>query len=122
MKGLAWLLAVFAAAAALAVFGHLDRGYVQFAYGEWRVEMSLLLYAVLALLAFIGAFIAVRMLQHTFALPAYVSAFRARRRRDRAQAALAAALQAWLEGRYAPPPSLRARRTSWACRSGASNG
>jgi HemY protein len=90
MKGLAWLLAVFAAAAALAVFGHLDRGYVQFAYGEWRVEMSLLLYAVLALLAFIGAFIAVRMLQHTLALPAYVSAFRARRRRDRAQAALAA--------------------------------
>ena len=51
MKGLFWLLAVFAAAAALAVFGHLDRGYVQFAYGEWRVEMSLLLYAVLALLS-----------------------------------------------------------------------
>lgn len=101
MKGLAWLLAVFAAAAALAVFGHLDRGYVQFAYAEWRVEMSLLLYAVLALLAFIGAFIVVRMLQHTLALPAYVRAFRARRWRERAQAALAAALQAWLEGRYA---------------------
>ncbi|HSG76572.1 MAG TPA: heme biosynthesis HemY N-terminal domain-containing protein [Burkholderiales bacterium] len=101
MKGLFWLLAVFAAAAALAVFGHLDRGYVQFAYAEWRVEMSLLLYAVLALLAFIGAFIAVRMLQHTVALPAYVRAYRARRRRERAQAALASALQAWLEGRYA---------------------
>ncbi len=101
MKGLFWLLAVFAAAAALAVFGRLDRGYVQFAYGEWRVEMSLLLYAVLALLAFIGAFIAVRMLQHTAALPAYVRAFRARRRRERAQAALATALQTWLEGRYA---------------------
>jgi HemY protein len=101
MKGLFWLLAVFAAAAALAVFGHLDRGYVQFAYGEWRVEMSLLLYAVLALLAFVGAFIVVRVLQHTLALPAYVRAFRVRRRRERAQAALAAALQAWLEGRYA---------------------
>ena len=101
MKGLFWLLAVFAAAAALAVFGHLDRGYVQFAYAEWRLEMSLLLYAVLALLAFVGAFIVVRMLQHTLALPAYVRAFRARRRRERAQAALAAALQAWLEGRYA---------------------
>jgi len=101
MRGLFWLLAVFAAAAALAVFGRLDRGYVQFAYAEWRLEMSLLLYAVLALLAFVAAFIVVRMLQHTLALPGYVRAFRARRRRERAQAALAAALQAWLEGRYA---------------------
>jgi len=101
MKGLFWLLAVFTAAAALAVFGHLDRGYVQFAYADWRLEMSLLLYAVLALLAFVAAFVAVRMLQHTLALPGYVRAFRSRRRRERAQAALAAALQAWLEGRYA---------------------
>ena len=101
MKGLFWLLAVFTAAAALAVFGHLDRGYVQFAYADWRVEMSLLLYAVLALLAFIGAYVALRMLLHTLSLPAYVRAYRTRRRRDRAQAALASALQAWLEGRYA---------------------
>jgi HemY protein len=101
MKGLFWLLAVFTAAAALAVFGHLDRGYVQFAYAEWRVEMSLLMFAVLALLALVAGFTGMRMLQHTLALPAYVRAFRARRRRERAQAALASALQAWLEGRYA---------------------
>ncbi len=101
MKGLFWLLVVFTAAAALAVFGRLDRGFVQFAYADWRLEMSLLLYAVLALLAFVAAFVALRMLQHTLALPGYVRAFRARRRRERAQAALAAALQAWLEGRYA---------------------
>ncbi|MEO8718932.1 MAG: heme biosynthesis HemY N-terminal domain-containing protein [Burkholderiales bacterium] len=101
MKGLLWLLAVFTAAAALAVFGHLERGYVQFAYSDWRVEMSLLMFGVLALLAFIAAFFALRMLQHTLAVPAYVRALRARRRRERAQAALAAALEAWLEGRYA---------------------
>lgn len=101
MKGLFWLLVVFTAAAALAVFGRLDRGFVQFAYADWRVEMSLLLYAVLALLAFVAAYIMLRTLLHTMALPAYVRAFRARRRRERAQAALAAALEAWLEGRYA---------------------
>ena len=100
MRGLFWLLAVFTAAAALAVFGHLDRGYVQFAYADWRVEMSLLLFAVLALLAFVAAYLLLRMLLQTLALPAYVRTFRARRRRERAQAALAAALQAWLEGRY----------------------
>jgi HemY protein len=101
MKGLAWLLAVFAAAAALAVLGRLDQGYVQFAFAHWRVEMSLLLAAVLALIAFVALFAVVRLLQHTLALPAYVSAYRARRQRERAHEALAAALQAWLEGRYA---------------------
>jgi HemY protein len=101
MKGLFWLLVVFTAAAAFAVFGRLDRGFVQFAYADWRVEMSLLLYAVLVLLAFVAAYLLLRMLLQTLALPANVGAFRARRRRERAQAALAAALQAWLEGRYA---------------------
>lgn len=101
MKGLFWLLAVFAAAAALAVFGRLDRGFVQFAYADWRVEMSLLLYAVLVLLAFVAAYLVLRMLLHTLSVPAYVRAFRARRKRERAHTALAAALQAWLEGRYA---------------------
>jgi HemY protein len=100
MKGLFWLLAVFAAAAALAVVGRLDQGYVQFAYAQWRVEMSLLLFAVLAGLAFVALYLAVRLLRNTMALPAYVRAFRARRRREKAQAALADALQAWLEGRY----------------------
>lgn len=100
MKSLFWLLAVFAAAAAVAVLGRLDQGYVQFAYADWRLEMSLLLFAVLALLAFVAAFIAVRLLQHTLALPAYVRDWRARRSREKAHQALAAALQSWLEGRY----------------------
>jgi HemY protein len=101
MRSLFWLLAVFAAAAGVAVLARLDQGYVRFAYGDWRVETSLLLYAVLSFLAFIAAFAAVRVLQHTLALPSYVRAYRARRHRDKAQAALAAAVQAWLEGRYA---------------------
>ena len=100
MRTLFWLLAVFAAAAALAVAARLDQGYVQFAYAQWRVEMSLLMFGVLAALAFIALYALLRLLRHTFALPAYVREFWRRRRRDRAQAALADALQAWLEGRY----------------------
>jgi HemY protein len=101
MRSLFWLLAVFAAAVAVAVLSRLDQGYVRFAYGDWRVETSLLFYAVLSLLAFIAVFAAVRLAQHTLALPSYVRAYRTRRHRDKAQAALAAAVQAWLEGRYA---------------------
>jgi len=100
MRTLLWLLALFAAAAALAVAARLDQGYVQFAYAQWRVEMSLLMFGVLAALAFIALYALLRLLRHTFALPAYVREFWRRRRRDRAQAALADALQAWLEGRY----------------------
>ena len=55
MSSLAWLLAVFAAAAALAVLGRLDQGYVQLAHGAWRVEMSLILFAVLAAIAVHGS-------------------------------------------------------------------
>jgi HemY protein len=100
MRTLFWLLAVFAAAAALAVAARLDQGYVQFAYAQWRVEMSLLMFGVLAALAFIALYALLRLLRHTFSLPAYVREFWRQRRREQAQAALADALQAWLEGRY----------------------
>jgi HemY protein len=100
MRALLWLLAVFAAAAALAVAARFDQGYVQIAWGTWRVELSLLLAALLVLGAFAMLYALVRLARHTLALPAYVGAWRARRRREQAQDALAAALQAWLEGRY----------------------
>ncbi len=100
MKLLFWLLALFAAAAVLAVAARLDQGYVQFAYAQWRVEMSLLLFCVLAALAFALLHALLRLAQHAVGLPAQVRALRERRRSEQAQAALADALQAWLEGRY----------------------
>ena len=100
MRALLWLLAVFAAAAALAVAARFDQGYVQIAWGPWRIELSLLLATLLVVGAFAALYALVRLARHTLALPAYVSAWRARRRREQAQDALAAALQAWLEGRY----------------------
>jgi HemY protein len=100
MRALLWLLAVFAAAAALAVAARFDQGYVQIAYAQWRIELSLLLAVVLALATFAALYALLRLARHTLALPAYVRAYRARRRREQAQEALANALQAWLEGRY----------------------
>ena len=100
MRSLLWLLAVFAAAAVLAVGARLDQGYVQFAWLQWRVEMSLLLFALLALAAFAALYALLRLALHAIALPSYVREFRQRRRGERGQAALAEALQAWLEGRY----------------------
>jgi HemY protein len=101
MRSLLWLLAVAAAAVALVLAARVDSGYVLFFYPPWRVEMSMVFFAVAAVASFVLLYFLFRLLGNVLALPATVRAWRARRRRDRAHAALAAALQAYYEGRYA---------------------
>ena len=101
MKSLLWLLAVFAAAVALVVLGRVDAGYVLFIYPPYRVEVSMMFFGLALAAAFLLFYAVLRLLGHTISLPRYVRAYRARRRRERAHAALAAALQAFYEGRYA---------------------
>jgi HemY protein len=101
MKSLFWLLAVFAAAVALVLLGRVDTGYVILVYPPWRVELSMLLFALAALAGFAGAYALVRLAGQALSLPATVRAFRLRRRRERSLAALGGALQAFYEGRYA---------------------
>lgn len=100
MRSLFWLLAVFAAAVALVLLGRFDSGYALFIYPPYRVEVSMLFFAVAALLAFALGYAGLRLLGQVLSLPSTVRAYRARRRRERAHAALAAALQAYYEGRY----------------------
>lgn len=101
MRALFWLVAVFAAAVALALAGRVGDGYVLVVYPPWRIEVSLLLSALVVLATFALVYTAARLIGHTLALPAQVRAFRERRRREHAQTALAAALQCYFEGRYA---------------------
>jgi HemY protein len=101
MKSLFWLLAVFAAAVALVLLARVDSGHVLFFYPPWRVEMSMVFFVVAALASFLVLHLLLRMLGNAFGLPATVRAWRARRRRERSHIALAAALQAYYEGRYA---------------------
>lgn len=100
MRSLFWLLAVFAAAVALVLLGRFDSGYALFIYPPYRVEVSMLFFGVAALFAFALGYTALRLLGQVLGLPSNVRAYRARRRRERAHAALAAALQAYYEGRY----------------------
>src|SRR5690606_10485562 len=51
MRALLWLLAVFAAAVALVIVGDADSGYVMLVYPPYRVETSMLFFAVVALIA-----------------------------------------------------------------------
>jgi len=118
MRALFWLVAVFAAAVALALAGRLGEGYVLVVYPPWRVEISLVLYLLAMAAAFGAAYFALRLINHAFALPAHVRAFRERRRREQAQSALASALQCYFEGRYARAE----KEASLAWESGASPG
>jgi HemY protein len=101
MKALLWLLLAFAAAVALVIFGRAHDSYVLFVYPPYRLELSLLLFAVLALASMAALYAAIRLVHHVTALPGHVRGFRARRRVAAAQSALASALQAYFEGRYA---------------------
>ena len=101
MKSLFWLLAVFAAAVALVLLARVDSGHVLLFYPPWRVEMSMVFFVAAALVSFLVLYLLLRMLGNAFGLPATVRAWRARRRRERSHIALAAALQAYYEGRYA---------------------
>lgn len=101
MRSLFWLLAVFAGAVALVLLGRFDSGYALFIYPPYRIEVSMLFFAVAALFAFALGYLALRLLGQVVSLPASVRGYRARRRRERAHAALAQALQAYYEGRYA---------------------
>jgi len=101
MRGLFWALAIVAAAVAVAVFGRLQEGYVLFVYAPWRIEVSLLLFAIAAVLGFVLLYAGARLLAGTLALPTTVRAYREQRVRERAHASLAAALHAYFEGRYA---------------------
>jgi HemY protein len=94
-------LAVFAAAVALVVAARVDSGHVLFFYPPWRVEMSMVFFVVAAAVSFVVLFLLFRLLGNALALPDSVRAWRARRRRERAHTALATALQAYYEGRYA---------------------
>jgi len=100
MRSLLWLLAVFAAAVALVIVGRVDAGYVLFVYPPYRVEVTMIFFALAALAAFMLLYGLARLMGQVLTLPATVRAYRARRRRERAHAALARALQAYYEGRY----------------------
>lgn len=100
MRGLLWVVGVFAAAVALSLALQ-DDGYVLITVPPWRIEISLL-FAILALSgSFVAGYFLVRVASKTLSLPAHVRAFRQRQRDTRARKALIDAMQALLEGRYA---------------------
>lgn len=100
MRALLWLLTLAGLAVGLSLAARYNEGYALFVLPPWRMEISLNLLILVAVAGFALLYLLVRGVVNTVSLPAKVSAFRARRARDKAAAALAAAVRLTHEGRY----------------------
>jgi HemY protein len=101
MRGLFWILALFASAVGLSLVARYNDGYVLLFIAPKRIELSLTLFAVLQVAAFVILYFFVRAASYTLRLPDIVREFRARRTQARARHALLDAVVGLYEGRYA---------------------
>ena len=101
MRALFWIVLTFALAAGLVVAARYNTGYALLVFPPYRVELSLNLLALLVVGAAILAYLIVRAVTATVALPARVRRYRAERRRSRELGALLTAVREWIAGRYA---------------------
>ncbi len=100
MKWLIGGLLLAAAAVGLAILGKFNTGYVLVVAPPYRIELALNLVLILAALAFVLLYAAVRVTVRTLNLPARVRAFRREQQVRRAREQQDAAVVALLEGRY----------------------
>lgn len=100
MKGLFWLLALFALAVAVALGAGLNDGYVLLVMPPYRAEVSLNLF-ILALLALLFSLYGVlRALSVTFSLPQRAREYHERQQHDQAAAVFQDAVRLLFEGRF----------------------
>jgi HemY protein len=100
MRGIIWLLVLFAAAVVAATALGQNDGLVTVAWGGWRVEASLNL-SLLLLVAFCGLMVLVlRALESFLSLPQRAGEWRAAQRERAAHAALREGFSAYFGGRY----------------------
>lgn len=100
MKGLLWVLTLFALAVGVSLAAHFNEGYVLLVFPSYRAEVTLNL-AILAILAgFAIIYALLRTVALTLSLPGRVREFRARRRREKAAKEFYDVARLIFEGRY----------------------
>lgn len=100
MRGLLWLLALFALAVGVSLAARFNDGYVLVVFPPWRAEISLNLALVLIAGGFVVLYALLRGVALTLSLPNRVREFRERRQRDRAAGTFQDAMRLLFEGRY----------------------
>lgn len=100
MRLLLWLVVLMAAAIGIAVTARFNPGNVVFFYPPHRIDMSLNLFMVMAVLLFLVLYGLVRAIAATLQMPARVAAYRQRKRERDGNKGLRDALKALFEGRF----------------------
>ena len=100
MRVLLWLVFLMAAAIGVAVTARFNPGNVVFFYPPHRIDMSLNLFVVLAVLLFLVLYLLLRAINATLAMPDRVAAYRLRKREREGNKGLRDALKALFEGRF----------------------
>lgn len=100
MRALIWVIGLFALAVGVAMIAGLNDGYILMVLSPWRVQISLNLFIVLLVAGVVLLHLLTGVVGKALALPARVSQWRDRRRRDKAESALQAAVNALFGGRY----------------------
>lgn len=100
MRGVVWLILIFAAAVVAATVLGRNDGLVTLAFGHWRAELSLNLFVVLVLGLCLAFMAIVRALDALLSLPRRAGEWRALQRERAAQSALAEAQSEYFAARY----------------------
>ncbi len=100
MKGLLWILALFAGAVALALGARLNDGYLLLVMPPWRVEISFNLFILLLGLAFLAFYAILRSVFLTAGMPQRAREYRARRQKAQASLVFQDAVRLLFEGRF----------------------
>lgn len=109
MRWLIRLLAIIALAVGLTLALRYEAGYVLVVLPSYRAELSLNLMILLLVAGFAATYLLVRVVSHALTLPAQVRRYRERRRHEKAQEALLAALREFFEARYGRAEKAAAR-------------
>jgi HemY protein len=101
MRGLFWVLMLFATAVALSLVLRYNDGYALIFIPPKRYEMQLTLFVLLGAILFAILYFFVRAASYTLSLPERVRDFRVTRAREKARHSLYDAITSAYEGRYA---------------------
>ncbi|WP_077000905.1 heme biosynthesis protein HemY [Variovorax sp. KK3] len=101
MRAALWFLALFAIAAAVALFAGNNQGTITVFWPPWRVDLSLNLTLLILLAAFVLMHVALRALAALFSLPRQARQWRLQQKERSVHAALLDALVQLMAGRFA---------------------
>ncbi len=95
-----WLLALAAVAVGIALAGRHGSGYVVMVVPPWRIELSVMLFVILAIAGFALAYWMIRLAVASYHLPRHMRMRRAEQERIKSREAVFASLEMLFSGRF----------------------